>query len=56
MLIFVADAEQHALVLVNDGGASGHDVSTLAIEVQKAVFETFGVRLEPEPRLVEFPL
>jgi UDP-N-acetylmuramate dehydrogenase len=47
-------SEQHALVLVNDGGASGHDVSTLAIEVQKAVFETFGVRLEPEPRLVEF--
>lgn len=48
-------SDRHALVLVNDGGASGHDVSTLAIEIQKAVFEEFGIRLEPEPRLVEFP-
>lgn len=48
-------SEQHALVLVNEGGASGHDVSALAIEVQKAVYEAFGVRLEPEPLLVEFP-
>jgi UDP-N-acetylmuramate dehydrogenase len=46
---------QHALVLVNEGGASGHDVSALAVEVQKAVYEAFGVRLEPEPLLVEFP-
>ena len=46
---------QHALVLVNEGGASGHDVSALAVEVQKAVYETFGVRLEPEPLLVDFP-
>ena len=45
---------QHALVLVNEGGASGHDVSALAIEVQKAVHATFGVRLEPEPLLVDF--
>jgi UDP-N-acetylmuramate dehydrogenase len=48
-------SEQHALVLVNEGGASGHDVSALAVEVQKAVYEAFGVRLEPEPLLVEFP-
>lgn len=49
-------SEQHALVLVNDGKASGHDISALAIEIQKAVFETFGIHLEPEPRLVEFQL
>ncbi|NNL04056.1 MAG: UDP-N-acetylmuramate dehydrogenase [Xanthomonadales bacterium] len=47
-------SEQHALAIVNHGGASGHDVSTLAVEIQKAVYERFGVRLEPEPRLVEF--
>jgi UDP-N-acetylmuramate dehydrogenase len=47
-------SERHALVLVNAGGASGHDVSALAVEVQKAVYETFGVRLEPEPLLVDF--
>ena len=48
-------SSKHALVLVNTGSASGHDVSTLKIEIQKAVFETFGVRLEPEPRLIDFP-
>jgi UDP-N-acetylmuramate dehydrogenase len=47
-------SERHALVLVNTGGASGHDVSALAVEVQKAVFEAFGLRLEPEPLLVDF--
>ena len=51
----VGVSEQHALVLVNHGGASGHDVSTLAVEIQKAVYEAFGIRLEPEPLLVEFP-
>ena len=48
-------SEQHALVLVNEGGASGHDVSALAVEVQKTVYEAFGLRLEPEPKLIEFP-
>lgn len=47
-------SEQHALVLVNLGGASGHDISTLSVKIQKAVNESFGVRLEPEPRLIEF--
>lgn len=47
-------SEKHALVLINHGGASGHDISALAVEVQKAVSESFGIRLEPEPRLIEF--
>lgn len=47
-------SEQHALVLVNEGGASGHDVSALSVQVRKAVFENFGIHLEPEPRLVDF--
>jgi len=45
----------HALVLVNLGAATGADVLTLAERVQKTVAEEFGVNLEPEPRLVEFP-
>jgi UDP-N-acetylmuramate dehydrogenase len=48
-----AVSERHALVLVNRGGASGHDVTALAIEVEKAVYGAFGIHLEPEPRLVE---
>jgi UDP-N-acetylenolpyruvoylglucosamine reductase len=39
---------------LNEGGASGHDISTLSVKVRKAVFETFGVHLEPEPLLVDF--
>lgn len=47
-------SEKHALVIINHGSASGHDISALAVEIQKAVSESFGIRLEPEPRLIEF--
>jgi len=45
-------AAQHALVLVNHGHASGADLLTLARRVAGSVQERFGVRLEPEPRIV----
>ncbi len=47
-------SEQHALVLVNHGSASGLEIATLAREIQQAVHQEFGLRLETEPRLVEF--
>ena len=53
----VGDAEvsrQHALVLVNGGNASGHEVAELAAKVQSRVQDEFGVELEPEPQLVRF--
>jgi UDP-N-acetylmuramate dehydrogenase len=50
-----AVSAQHALVIVNLGDASGADVLRLARRVQAAVNERFGILLEPEPRLVEFP-
>lgn len=40
---------QHALVLVNHGGASGTDLWALARHVRDTVRERFGVELEPEP-------
>jgi UDP-N-acetylmuramate dehydrogenase len=46
-----AVSNQHALVLVNLGGASGIDIWHLAQEVQDMVFQQFGVLLEPEPRI-----
>jgi UDP-N-acetylmuramate dehydrogenase len=48
-------SEQHALVLVNHGQASGRDIVRLADHVKNAVAERFEVELEPEPTLVEFP-
>ena len=41
--------DQHALVLVNHGEASGREVLALAQEIQQAVIARFGVYLEPEP-------
>jgi UDP-N-acetylmuramate dehydrogenase len=45
-------AGQHALVLVNHGGASGAELLALARRVAHSVEARFGVRLEPEPRIV----
>ncbi len=44
-------APQHALVLVNYGGASGVQIWDLARRIQDSVFERFGIRLEPEPQI-----
>lgn len=43
---------QHALVLVNHGGATGEQLLGLARRVADDVQRRFGVRLEPEPRVV----
>ena len=45
-------AAQHALVLVNHGHASGAELVALARRVAESVQQRFGVRLEPEPRIV----
>jgi UDP-N-acetylmuramate dehydrogenase len=41
--------DRQALVLVNRGGASGHEVMALATAIQESVFDRFGIRLESEP-------
>lgn len=43
---------RQALVLVNFGGATGNEVIALAQEVQRAVFEKFGIRIEPEVNIL----
>jgi len=43
---------QHALVLVNHGAATGAELLALARRVAESVERQFGVRLEPEPRIV----
>jgi len=47
-------SDQHALVLVNHGSASGREIADLANKVRTVVFEQFGLELEREPVLVDF--
>jgi UDP-N-acetylmuramate dehydrogenase len=47
-----AVSARHALVLVNHGHASGAELLALARRVAQSVETRFGVRLEPEPRIV----
>ena len=44
--------DRQALVLVNFGGATGNEVIALAQEVQRAVFEKFGIRIELEVNIL----
>ncbi len=45
-------SEKHAGFLINIGGATARDFLTLKDEVQRRVFESSGVLLEPEVRIV----
>jgi UDP-N-acetylmuramate dehydrogenase len=45
-------SSKHALAIVNRGGGTAREVLELAALLQRQVEERFGVRLEPEPRLL----
>jgi UDP-N-acetylmuramate dehydrogenase len=45
-------AQQHALVLVNYGKATGSEIFSVAQRVMDSVQEKFGIALEPEPRII----
>ena len=45
-------ADQHALVLVNHGHASGMELLQVARQVVASVKDKFGITLEPEPRII----
>jgi UDP-N-acetylmuramate dehydrogenase len=44
--------ENHALVLVNHGGASGRNIWQLACDIRDSVSQRFGLVLEPEPVII----
>ncbi|HEX5340547.1 MAG TPA: UDP-N-acetylmuramate dehydrogenase [Gammaproteobacteria bacterium] len=45
-------SEKHALVLVNYGNATGAELWALAQRIMDSVQQKFGIRLEPEPRII----
>ena len=50
----VGISRKHSLAIVNRGEATSEDVLRLKNKVQDGVFNTFGVRLQPEPVFVGF--
>jgi len=48
----VGVSDQHALVLVNYGKATGVELWALASDIIKSVEEKYGLLLEPEPRIM----
>ncbi|GHV49120.1 UDP-N-acetylenolpyruvoylglucosamine reductase [Bacteroidia bacterium] len=44
--------ENHALVLVNHGQATGREIAAFAKKIQTVVFEKYGILLEPEVKYV----
>ena len=46
-------SEQHALVLVNHGNASGRQLLDLANAIGESVRGRFGIDLKPEPRIIQ---
>ncbi len=48
-----AVSEQHALVLINKGNASGAEILALADAIQASVRDRFGIELQPEPLIVQ---
>jgi UDP-N-acetylmuramate dehydrogenase len=50
----VGISRKHSLAIVNRGGAKARDIMALKDEVQKKVFDVWGVELHPEPVFVGF--
>ncbi len=47
---------QQALVIVNYGSATGHEICDFAMEVKRSVATKFGIELEPEVNLISNPI
>ncbi len=48
-----AVSSQHALVITNQGQASGQHILALSNKIVRSVSEEFGIKLEPEPKIYQ---
>lgn len=47
-------SSKHALAIINRGNASAEEIVALKEEIQRGVFEKFGVEIHPEPNFIGF--
>jgi UDP-N-acetylmuramate dehydrogenase len=47
-------SHKHALAIINRGNAKASEIVTLKDEIQRAVLQTWGIQLEPEPVFIGF--
>ena len=52
MHIFIPISEKHAGFIINKGNATATDITDLMVLIQKSVYKKFGVRLEPEVKII----
>ncbi|HWS17710.1 MAG TPA: hypothetical protein VN223_06835, partial [Candidatus Elarobacter sp.] len=50
----VGISRKHTLAIVNRGGATAKDIVSLKDEIEKKVFDVWGLTLQPEPVFVGF--
>ena len=50
----VGISRKHALAIVNRGGATAKDILALKDEIERKVFDIWGINLQPEPVMVGF--
>lgn len=48
-----AVSEQHALVLINKGNATGGEILELADAIRESVLQRFNIQLQPEPLIIQ---
>jgi len=47
-------SDQHSLVIINHGKASGREILQLARDIQSAVWKKFNIELETEPKIIAY--
>lgn len=47
-------SSKHSLAIINRGGAKAEEIIALKNEIQRGVFEKFGIEIHPEPNFIGF--
>ena len=48
-----AVSHKHALIIINNGNATGKDIMNLAGEMSATVYDRYGISLKPEVKIID---